>query len=784
MTTDDTEQNRGQTPPSNILSAAHPMLAAQWHPTLNDRDPSSVTAGAKLKTFWLCPACAHVWQARVSSRAHGHGCPACARRETGRLKSLPQPGDSLAERFPDVAAEWHPILNDDLTPEMVGYASNKKVWWLCGRCGHEWQIWVANRTSGSSCRKCAHGTLRKPKPGGSLAERNPAVAAEWHPTLNGDLTPSDVAFSAKRKAWWRCADCGNEWEASVGNRAAGAGCPGCSRGGRRDRTGTAKTHDTDDGHSPQVTAQASPLGVSDRAVPAPKVPPGTGLSERFPDVAAQWHPVQNGALQPADFRWASNVRPWWLCPTCGHEWSAIIISRTRGGSGCPKCGRRRAGAALGAPRPGQSLAERLPELAAQWHPSRNGELTPAMVTAKSGKRAWWLCPDCGNEWEAQIGSRAVGSGCKACATQQLAMTSAKPSPGQSLAEQDEELTSQWHPTRNGDLTPADVTGNSGRKAWWLCTRGHEWQAMINNRTKARGCPKCILWGTSAEEIRLRHELTAAGVPIEVEHTVIHPPEGRPLNCDMVIPAWNVVIEFDGNRFHKTPEGHDKDRRKTAALSAAGWTVIRVREELEPIGPWDVVVPKFSSEVVRTKAVLTMLDQLGHRAARHDDYLLDDEPWAAAAAEDEIRRPRARSLASEVPALAAEWDYDKNAPLTPEHVTFGSGQKAWWLCPVCGNSWHAVIGSRASGVGCPACGRIASLEARSRPRPGNSLADRHPDIAAEWHPTRNGDLAPHAVASASSKKVWWLCPMCSNEWEAVVSKRTTRGTGCPNRCHRR
>lgn len=778
MTTDRGEHEGTHSPSSN-LHATHPMLAAQWHPTLNDRDPSSVTAGAKLKAFWLCPACRHVWQARVSSRAHGHGCPACARRETGRLKSLPQPGDSLAERFPDIAAEWHSSLNDDLTPEMVGYASNKKVWWLCAACGHEWQIWVASRTGGSSCRKCAHATLRKPKPGGSLAERNPAVAAEWHPTHNGDVTPSDVAFSAKRKAWWRCAGCGNEWEASVGNRAVGAGCPGCSRRGRRARTATPKTRPTE----PAQALDVSPPRDSKGAAPVPNVPPGTALSERYPEVAAQWHPVRNEALRPAEFRWASNVRAWWLCPTCGHEWSAIIISRTRGGAGCPKCGRRRAGAALGTPKPGQSLSERLPGLAAQWHPTRNGELTPATVAAKSGERAWWLCPDCGNEWEAQIGSRADGSGCKACATRQSAVAYAKPSPGQSLAEQDEELTSQWHPTRNGDLTPADVTGNSGRKAWWRCARGHEWQAMINNRTKARGCPKCILWGTSAEEIRLRHELTAAGVPIEVEHTVIRPPNGRPLNCDMVIPAWNVVIEFDGNRFHKTAEGHEKDQRKTAVLTAAGWTVIRVREELEPIGPYDVVVPMFSSEVLRARAVLMMLDQLGHRAARHDEYLSGDEPWATAVADDEIRRPRARSLASEVPALAAEWDYAKNAPLTPEHVTFGSGQKAWWLCPVCGNSWQAVIGSRASGVGCPACGRKASREARSRPKPGHSLTDRHPAIAAEWHPTRNGDLTPDSMTPASSKKVWWLCSMCGNEFLTVIAKRTTRGTGCTNRYHR-
>ena len=221
----------------------------------------------------------------------------------------------------------------------------------------------------------------------------------------------------------------------------GAGCPPCSRRGGRGRGSAPEQHDADDRHSAHLTTKssspASSPGESDLAVSASKVPPGTALPERYPEVAAQWHPVQNGELTPADFRWASNERAWWLCPTCGHEWSAIIISRTRGGSGCPKCGRRRAGAALGAPKPGQSLAERLPDLAAQWHPTLNGDLTPAVVTAKSGKRAWWLCPECGNEWEAQIGSRAIGYGCKACATQQSAVNFSKPKPSRSLAEQDQ-----------------------------------------------------------------------------------------------------------------------------------------------------------------------------------------------------------------------------------------------------------------------------------------------------------------------------------------------------------
>ena len=53
-----------------------------------------------------------------------------------------------------------------------------------------------------------------------------------------------------------------------------------------------------------------------------------------------------------------------------------------------------------------------------------------------------------------------------------------------------EVAAQWHPTKNGDKKPEDFTPGSGKKAWWECGRGHEWEATINNRTKGNGCPYC------------------------------------------------------------------------------------------------------------------------------------------------------------------------------------------------------------------------------------------------------------------------------------------------------
>ena len=59
-----------------------------------------------------------------------------------------------------------------------------------------------------------------------------------------------------------------------------------------------------------------------------------------------------------------------------------------------------------------------------------------------------------------------------------------------LAIKNPKLSSEWHPTKNKDLTPNNVTVGSGKKVWWLGKCGHEWEAIISNRIKNSGCPIC------------------------------------------------------------------------------------------------------------------------------------------------------------------------------------------------------------------------------------------------------------------------------------------------------
>jgi hypothetical protein len=52
------------------------------------------------------------------------------------------------------------------------------------------------------------------------------------------------------------------------------------------------------------------------------------------------------------------------------------------------------------------------------------------------------------------------------------------------------LVMEWHPSKNGSLRPRDVTPGSGKKVWWICEEGHEWQAAVYSRNRGSGCPQC------------------------------------------------------------------------------------------------------------------------------------------------------------------------------------------------------------------------------------------------------------------------------------------------------
>ena len=130
----------------------------------------------------------------------------------------------------------------------------------------------------------------------------------------------------------------------------------------------------------------------------------------------------------------------------------------------------------------------------------------------------------------------------------------------------------------------------------------------------------------------------------------------------------------------------------------------------------------------------------------------------------------KSLKTDYPEIAAEWDYDKNHPYRPEAIGHGSTKKVFWICPK-GHSYQARIDHRTiMHSGCPYCaGKLPIIGV-------NDLLTVYPDLAAEWDWEKN-NTCPEDYLPHSNKTVFWKCPYCGNSYKRTISGRTLNKQGC-------
>lgn len=194
-------------------------LLREWDAEKNGgKTPSDVSMGSHQKVWWLCPK-GHSYCSVVKSRTQGTGCPICA----GRVVLSDE--NSLAAKYPALAAEWDKEKNAPLLPTQVASGTLRKVWWLCPK-GHSYFSSIASRARGSGCPVCAGQSVIPDE--NDLASQYPQLAAQWDRKKNGKLTPEMVAPKANRRVWWRCKK-QHSFYSSVTHRVKDqSGCPYCS----------------------------------------------------------------------------------------------------------------------------------------------------------------------------------------------------------------------------------------------------------------------------------------------------------------------------------------------------------------------------------------------------------------------------------------------------------------------------------------------------------------------------------------------------------------------------
>lgn len=196
-------------------------LLKEWDESRNfPLTPDTVSYGSKKKVWWTCEN-GHSWQTTVHVRSEGSGCPYCAGR-----KVLPGFND-LETLYPEIAAQWDKRKNGCLKPSDVAVSSNRPAWWRC-ELGHSYRATVSSRTQRKTgCPYCAGRKVLKGF--NDLKTLCPDIASQWHPSLNGALTPEMVTPGSNKKVWWQCS-MGHVWKSVIypRNGAQQCGCPVCA----------------------------------------------------------------------------------------------------------------------------------------------------------------------------------------------------------------------------------------------------------------------------------------------------------------------------------------------------------------------------------------------------------------------------------------------------------------------------------------------------------------------------------------------------------------------------
>lgn len=278
----------------------------------------------------------------------------------------------------------------------------------------------------------------------NIKMKYPELSSEWDYEKNGNLLPEHVTSGSHKKVWWKCSK-GHEWQVAVSKRTIEhTGCPYCA--------------------NKKVLE-----GFNDMATINPQV-------------LLEWNYEKN-EIKPTEVTSYSNKKAWWKCRN-GHDF-CMVIARYLEGQRCPYCSGRKVLQGF------NDFQTEYPILAKEWDYEKNA-IKPTEVTKGSNKKVWWKCSICGYEWEAIVSKRSSGRGCPVCAKETRVNNSIRKiiNLNGSLQDVYPELIKEWNYEKN-EVNPAEIARTSNRKVWWKCKNGHEWQAIISNRTsKKQGCPYC------------------------------------------------------------------------------------------------------------------------------------------------------------------------------------------------------------------------------------------------------------------------------------------------------
>lgn len=461
-----------------------------------------------------------------------------------------------------------------------------------------------------------------------------------------------------------------------------------------------------------------PVGAPATKLELTLVKKNGSLESHFPDLAKYWHPTKNGSLKPNQVTKGSTRMAWWLCPN-GHEYMTAIMNRSTAfknsdgkAIGCPQCSKKegaqsRVKSVLNKK---GSLLETHPEMLSEWHPTKN-EHNPGEVLAGSHYLATWFCKR-GHEWQAQVKNRALrGDGCPICNTNstsriEIAIYTELSNLFEGVLWRNKILGKEL------DIyIPQYKTGIEVDGSYWHKDKEDKDYSKTTFFTK-----------NGINVIRLRSSKLSKlyETDISVDDNVDHFTA-----CKLVLERFLALGVLSERDLFQVKSYIQDGALKNSAMYKKILARLPGPDEAESLAAlnpelsqsWDYeknfpLQPTMFSPTSSFKA-WWKCDQ-GHSWQQTIHNLTKFKSknsmgngckkcWYSNMSQH-LAKKRG-SLAEMRPDLLSEWNYEKNAPLTPENVSLKSSIDVWWKCSE-GHEWYGRIRQRVEAkYGCMICSRL-------------------------------------------------------------------------------
>lgn len=528
-------------------------------------------------------------------------------------------------------------------------------------------------------RKEMERLMEKPKKERTWLKDTP-YAKDWHPTKNEPIRLEELYHQSSKKVWWKCSVCEHEWQLEVAKRTDGRECPNC-----------------------RLMRQS--------------------LAAQAPHVLSAWDDKKNAPFTPETIFAKTSKKMWWKCEH-GHSYQMNVSYRIRLET-CPLCKQEKR-------QKERALMKHYPQLAKEWHPTKNQHLDLKTISVGSQKRVWWQCEH-GHEWESIVANRIRQENCPICQKESKLREG-------SFGVRHPDLINEWHPTKNETLTPFDVLAKSNQKVWWQCEHGHEWQASPNVRYTTKGCPICRKNQKKLSLIHPEYESwfdAKKNAPLQYEELLTTSNEPIWWCCDHGHQRQVTVKSFLKRPYCKTCRELEMNDFKDSLAQC----------HPELLLEWH---PMKNQELSPHYLKATSTQSVWWQCNRGHEWEAKIAVRSYGAGCPICRKEQRLAYQLEETSLSVlqqEWHPTKNVTDRLE-TCFPSGrQEVWWRCrdPRCGHEWEDSVIRRLKGHGCPEC-RILM----------DSVAHHYPNLAKQWCVEKNLPLKVDRFYHKSAKTVWWQC----------------------------